>query len=156
MPSGGIDIDFDVDGEGAASIWEEPGEPTFTDGLWQGTCFEAFLAAEDHPGYIELNFTPAGLWAAYGFDDYRTGMRRLPEADLQPSAFRWSRAISIRTSAHLSVLPSCSAWRANFTAIVRAEDGTKSYWALAHPPEGPPDFHNPACFTATLPPPPAP
>jgi len=27
-----------------------------------------------------------------------------------------------------------------------------SYWALAHP-EGKPDFHDPACFAATLEPP---
>ena len=35
-------------------------------------------------------------------------------------------------------------------AVIEEKDGTKSYWALAHPsPE--PDFHNPGCFAARLP-----
>ncbi len=36
------------------------------------------------------------------------------------------------------------------SAVIQEVDGTKSYWALAHAP-GPPDFHNPDCFIATLP-----
>jgi hypothetical protein len=36
------------------------------------------------------------------------------------------------------------------TAVIEETDGTKSFWALAHAP-GPPDFHNPDCFIATLP-----
>jgi hypothetical protein len=39
------------------------------------------------------------------------------------------------------------------SAIIEEEDGTKSYWALAHPREGPPDFHHPSCFVLELPPP---
>jgi len=38
------------------------------------------------------------------------------------------------------------------SAVIEELDGTKSYWALAHPP-GAPDFHHPTCFAATLPPP---
>ena len=40
----------------------------------------------------------------------------------------------------------------NLTAVIEERDGTKSYWALNHPPDGPPDFHHPACFTLELPP----
>ena len=35
------------------------------------------------------------------------------------------------------------------SAVIEEQDGTKSYWALAHP-DGPPDFHDPACFAASL------
>lgn len=42
------------------------------------------------------------------------------------------------------------AWQMNLTAVIEANDGTKSYWALAHP-AGPPDFHNPDCFVARVP-----
>jgi len=35
------------------------------------------------------------------------------------------------------------------SAVIEEIDGTKSYWALAHPP-GKPDFHHPDCFTLTL------
>lgn len=36
------------------------------------------------------------------------------------------------------------------SAVIEETDGTKSYWALAHP-DGPPDFHDPACFVLELP-----
>lgn len=36
------------------------------------------------------------------------------------------------------------------SAVIEEMGGTKSYWALAHPP-GAPDFHHPTCFAATLP-----
>jgi hypothetical protein len=39
----------------------------------------------------------------------------------------------------------------SLTAVIEEQNGTKSYWALAHPP-GDPNFHHPACFMATLPP----
>ena len=40
-------------------------------------------------------------------------------------------------------------WDIGLTAVIEEEDGTKSYWALAHG-AGPPDFHNPACFDYCL------
>ena len=36
------------------------------------------------------------------------------------------------------------------SAIIEETDGTKSYWALAHPPGEEPDFHDPACFALEL------
>ena len=45
-----------------------------TDGLWQHTCFEAFVRAEGARNYLELNFSPSSEWAVYRFDDYRRGM----------------------------------------------------------------------------------
>jgi hypothetical protein len=44
------------------------------DGLWEHTCFEAFIAVPGVPGYYEFNFSPALAWAAYRFSDYRDGM----------------------------------------------------------------------------------
>ncbi len=41
--------------------------------------------------------------------------------------------------------------RLGLSAVIEETDGTKSYWALAHPAEGPPDFHHPDCFALTLP-----
>ena len=40
----------------------------------------------------------------------------------------------------------------NLAAVIEERDGTKSYWAIAHPPGDRPNFHHPACFAATLPP----
>jgi hypothetical protein len=44
------------------------------DALWQHTCFEAFVAPEDAPGYHEFNFSPSLDWAIYRFSAYREGM----------------------------------------------------------------------------------
>lgn len=41
-------------------------------------------------------------------------------------------------------------WDIGLSAVIEEIDGTKSYWALAHP-DGPPDFHDPTCFIARLP-----
>ena len=39
--------------------------------------------------------------------------------------------------------------RIALSAVIEEIDGTKSYWALRHPP-GPPDFHHRDCFALTL------
>lgn len=41
-------------------------------------------------------------------------------------------------------------WEAAISAVIEEADGTKSYWALRHPP-GKPDFHHPDCFALELP-----
>ena len=47
-------------------------------------------------------------------------------------------------------LPSDENWDLGLSAVLEERDGTKSYWALAHP-SGKPDFHHPDCFIARLP-----
>jgi hypothetical protein len=47
------------------------------DGLWQATCFEAFIQSGVGDSYLEFNFSPSSQWAAYRFDGYRLGMARL-------------------------------------------------------------------------------
>jgi hypothetical protein len=43
-------------------------------------------------------------------------------------------------------------WELGLAAVLEEKDGTKSYWALAHPGESEkPDFHDPVCFAAHLP-----
>jgi hypothetical protein len=34
--------------------------------------------------------------------------------------------------------------------VLEEQDGTKSYWAIAHPDPDKPDFHHPDCFAAQL------
>ena len=46
--------------------------------------------------------------------------------------------------------PTC-VWDLGLSAVLEEKDGTKSYWALAHPNADKPDFHDPACFAAHLP-----
>src|SRR5271166_4797877 len=51
-----------------------PGVGGRADALWKHTCFEAFVASADAPGYHEFNFSPSLDWAIYRFSSYREGM----------------------------------------------------------------------------------
>lgn len=115
-----------------------------TDGLWQRTCFEAFLSRGE--SYQELNFSPSGQWAAYRFHGYREGMR---EAEIEPPLIRSSAAAeSYELEASVS-LPDQAPGRLGLSAVIEEANGRKSYWALAHPP-GKADFHHPDSFAHRL------
>jgi len=120
------------------------------DGLWQTTCFEAFLKPKGGSAYVELNLSPSERWAAYDFADYRAGMSerefpREPDCTVRVgSTFAiFDAAIPV---ASLPVLP-CAL---GLSAVIEEDGGVLSYWALTHP-DGKPDFHHPTCFAVTLP-----
>lgn len=116
------------------------------DELWTTTCFELFVKPGAGEGYCEFNFSPSTAWAAYGFEGYRAGRSDLPTA--APRVER--TAEGVRATVDLSELPQ-GVWRVGLSAVIEEADGTKSFWALAHPP-GKPDFHHPDCFVLELPP----
>jgi hypothetical protein len=128
--------------------------PARTDGLWQSTCFEAFLRAPPDEAYSEFNFAPSKQWAAYRFDAYREGMRVADEIGaprLEVEAAGTS--LSVKASLDFTgapVLPESTVWRLGLSAVIEEANGRKSYWALAHP-AGRPDFHHADCFTLELP-----
>jgi hypothetical protein len=146
-------LSFLIDAEIDRLVVPEPGEQVRRDGLWQSTCFELFLRPVGGRSYFEFNMVPAGAWAAYRFENYRSGMA---EACLEP-ALPINAANRIATFEQNVVLDSNGhsalegELQIGLSAIIEARDGTKSYWALAHP-DGPPDFHHDACFAASLPP----
>jgi len=117
--------------------------PQRRDGLWKTTCFELFVRAEGNGSYQEFNFSPSHCWAAYSFTGYRDGMREL---SLEPPVIMTRRDVSgYSLSVEMELVePWTPATRIGLSAVIES-DGTKSYWALAHPP-GPPDFHHPDCF----------
>ena len=124
----------------------EPGEGKQTDELWQTTCFEAFVRPEGEPGYTEWNFAPSGDWAAYAFVATRRGMANAkvgapPYIRLEDNLTWWTLGATISVPVRRYAL--------GLSAVIQERDGTKSYWALAHPP-GAPDFHHDDCFAATL------
>ena len=121
------------------------------DELWKTTCFEVFLMPAGGKRYIEFNLSPSFRWAVYGFDAYRQGFRNVA------LAFEPEITITPETSGHFWLeaeidvsLVGSSETKMNLTAVIEETDGTKSYWALAHP-AGAPDFHNADCFVARLP-----
>ncbi|MDJ0611898.1 MAG: DOMON-like domain-containing protein [Kiloniellales bacterium] len=123
------------------------------DGLWQHTCFEAFLRAAPGGVYHEFNFAPSTLWAAYRFAGYRAGMRVAQEVEAPQLAVEArDGAFELRaelTLDRLPELPPDAPWQLGLSAVIEEVDGRLSYWALAHPP-GRPDFHHSDCFALEL------
>lgn len=125
----------------------EPTEPERTDDLWKATCFEAFLKDPESDAYREWNFAPSGQWAAYDFTSEREG-RTDPEVAaayirMEDNLTWWAVGATIAVDADVR-------WLLGLSAVLEETDGTKSYWALAHPNGDKPDFHHPASFTAHL------
>jgi len=138
---------YALQGDIAALALPQPGPPQRADGLWQHTCFEAFL--KWRPGaadYLEFNFAPSGAWAAYRFQAYREGMApaalAAPSIDLRSGADWLELAVRILFDA----CPAPDAEpRLALSAVIEEPAGRLSYWACAHPP-GKPDFHHPGNF----------
>jgi hypothetical protein len=146
--------------------WPAPRASAHTDGLWQHTCFEAFVKHGDARAYLELNFSPSSEWAIYGFDDYRAGMqprkpRHPPEiTTAQRGDALLEMGVSVDLDGLLAERTRADARRASpekadrlrlsVAAVLEDRRGALSYWALAHPSERP-DFHHPHSFVFWLP-----
>ena len=148
-PDDDVLLEFRVE-HGEAVNWPDWKTPARRDELWKTTCFEFFMCVVGDPGYFEFNFSPSGEWAAYRFDSYRAGMQLL-DLDCEPR-FLWEgrneRSVT-KVDLELNFLKP-GPLQIALSAVIEEVDGTKSYWALAHPP-GKPDFHHPDCFALTLP-----
>jgi hypothetical protein len=149
--SGGFWIEYSVGGADALFL-PPPRDPERADELWNSTCFELFARSKGSNAYVELNFSPSFQWTAYEFSAYRTGRRDVPTHNpeiciSEPSDPREWFFLAVEAMPDLGPEPLCF----GIAAIIEEIDGTKSYWALAHPPGDKPDFHDPACFTLELP-----
>lgn len=147
------------------------------DDLWRHTCFEAFVRVGDNKAYHEFNFAPAGDWNAYRFLDYRDGMSRehdveapAIETDIRQAPLGAEQAEGLRAAGmdprdrfdtpffmltaniemEQTLLPIDVPWHFGLSAVIEERNGTRSFWALKHPP-GAPDFHHPDCFDLQLP-----
>ena len=119
------------------------------DALWKHTCFEAFVAPADGPGYHEFNFSPSRDWAIYRFSAYREGMSpaevaRAPEISVRRADDGLELHSAVRL-AHIADLSDARHLRIALAAVIEDENGKLSYWGLRHPP-GKPDFHHPNGF----------
>ncbi|MGE3692763.1 MAG: GIY-YIG nuclease family protein [Novosphingobium sp.] len=141
-------LNYEV-GPAACLDHSKPMDRQRADGLWQSTCFELFARKQGSAAYREFNFSPSSRWAAYRFNDYRDGMRNLAVQEIpQISALDIGDMFELTVALSPRAIADCDAL--GLSAVIEEVDGTKSYWALAHPP-GKPDFHHPACFALTLP-----
>ena len=132
--------------------------PTRTDGLWQHTCFEAFVGTEGNSAYREFNFAPSADWAAYLFSDERVrDVAAETAASLAPPRIVTSRSrgadvFTLGAEVPAGWLPDAAerSWSLGLSAVIESADGRLSYWALHHPAPRP-DFHQRAGWAAYLP-----
>jgi hypothetical protein len=125
--------------------------PARKDGLWEGTCFEFFIAKRDSEAYREFNISPSGDWNVYCFTSYRQGMREEPAFSSFPCSIG-GRPGSLRLSLELDLRKVGAAETdldIGVSAVVSSLDGIKTYWALAHPGSRP-DFHRRDCFVLKI------
>jgi hypothetical protein len=127
-----------------------PADPVRTNELWQTTCFEMFVRVPSASSYGEYNLSVSSQWAAYRFDAYRDGMTdmvvdKAPDIGVDASESH----IALEAIIDLPAPWDVGGVEIALSAVIEQTDGTKSYWALAHPP-GAPDFHHPDCFALTL------
>ncbi|WP_221230437.1 DOMON-like domain-containing protein [Brevundimonas variabilis] len=134
---------YAVEGEVDHLLWPEGAEPVRTDNLWATTCFEAFVETPD--GYVEFNLSPSGAWASYAFDGYRQGMRPADQTAIVAGLDGAENQVALEATIELPAM----AHRLGLSAVIEAEGGAKTYWALAHPSERP-DFHHTESFAVTL------
>ena len=123
------------------------------DGLWQHTCFELFVAAADTPDYREFNFAPSGDWASYAFSDYRERDPTVPSIGAPQISLNWSGdSLELNVVLAPALLPNVTkgTLKLGLSAVIKATDGSTSFWALRHP-GGTPDFHLRDSFTLSLP-----
>jgi hypothetical protein len=144
----GLAITYLLEGELSRLCLPAQRAPSRVDGLWQHTCFEAFVSAKGAPAYREFNFAPSGQWAAYAFESYRDGAPLSPDSNPQIKM----RVLGNRLEVDALVRPEClpptqknTRLLLGLSAVIEEEDDVLSYWALKHPP-GRPDFHHAGAF----------
>jgi hypothetical protein len=152
-PDNGLRLRYFLDGDVARIALPPRAEPRQVDGLWQHTCFEAFVGGQGSRVYCEFNFSPSTEWAAYGFSGYRSGMAPLqytrpPRVLVSVAADRVALEAIIPLEA-LLVLPGEGPLLVGLAAVIEERDGKRSFWALAHRAERP-DFHSPAGFVLEI------
>jgi hypothetical protein len=152
QPQGDLHLSYDLIGDLAQLRIPVQQTPAAVDGLWEHTCFEVFVAVEGEAGYHEFNFSPSGQWAAYAFSDYRVRsawmVSQMPIISIvQTNGHLLLEAVIAAADLPLNI--SGKLFQLGLTAVIEANDGSHSYWALHHRLARP-DFHDRAGFILSL------
>jgi hypothetical protein len=152
-PDALLSIAFGLDADLRRLRIPPAGAACLTHGLWQHTCFEAFIALNGTRAYHEFNFAPSREWALYAFQSYRESAP-LPDGTLTPevNVRRLADRLELDAVVHLdslSALHPTSPLRLALSAVIEEDSGRLSYWALRHP-AGKPDFHHTDAFALTV------
>lgn len=160
LPGEGWRVRYELRGDLAALLIPEPVTPGPADGLWQHTCFEAFVAERGATGYQELNFSPSGQWANYLFSAERVRDTRAESSEAWQSApapsvtwHRVSDAFVLEARIPAAALRSSGCGQTldiGLTAVIESRGYPSTYWALRHPTPKP-DFHHRQGFALQVP-----
>jgi hypothetical protein len=149
LPTGALRLIYELTGDLAGISIPGSQSASRADGLWQHTCFEAFIRTADSNAYREFNFSPSGQWQAYAFTGYRVGGLLEPATDPAIKCGDESNRLTLQATLPSADLPTSARLQIGLSAVIEARDGTISYWALNHAP-GKPDFHHPDTFALDL------
>lgn len=148
----GLNIQYQLYGQLTLLLIPAPQPAMASDGLSEHTCFEVFIAVEGEPGYYEFNFSPSGQWAAYAFSDYRSPSKWKISHKPYIHVTSTKNYLSLEVTIPRVDLPSNftgKPFQLGLSAVLEADDGSRSFWALQHP-TGRPDFHHRAGFACIL------
>lgn len=109
--------------------------PSRRKGLWEETCFELFAGSTGTDRYWEFNLSPSGHWNVFRFESYRQGMQEEQAFSSLPfSVSRHQDLLRISLQIDLGrIMPSDRPVRLGISAVLKAMNGTLSFWALIHP-----------------------
>jgi hypothetical protein len=142
-PNSGLHLCYELTADLSRLFIPEPSPPHMTDGLWQHTCFEAFIAVADDSRYHEFNFCPSSQWAAYAFDGYRVPRQWKARHSPDIQTHRTDTLLKLEADISAVDLPPNERnrpYRLGLTAVIETVDENRSYWALYHSGSTP-DFH---------------
>ena len=152
QPQGDLYLSYELTGDLAQICIPTPQPCIATDGLWEHSCFEVFVTVEGNAGYHEFNFSPSGQWAAYAFNNYRVRSSWMASQTPAISVAQANGHLLLEAVIAAADLPQNIAGKPlqlGLAAVIEADDGSRSYWALHHP-EAHPDFHHRAGFILSL------
>jgi hypothetical protein len=138
-----LHLQYEVTGELSALNIPARQAPCAVDGLWQQTCFEAFIAVNGEERYYEFNFSPSSAWAAYAFSAYRKRsawtIKKAPI--IKCTQTKASLVMDVLIAAvDLPLKRAEQSFQLGLTAVIETNEGELSYWALQHS-DSEPDFH---------------
>ncbi|HVM95364.1 MAG TPA: DOMON-like domain-containing protein [Candidatus Acidoferrales bacterium] len=140
-----LSISFQLDAAMDCIRVPKPTAPRMTIGLWEHTCFEAFVTVPGSPAYRELNLSPSSEWAVFAFQSYRE-IAPFPENLTAPeiTLHRGDNSLQLEATVNLDELSPAfeqAELHVGLSAVIEDVEGSLSYWALRHPAAYA-DFHH--------------
>jgi hypothetical protein len=147
-----LSLQYRVSGDIGKLVFSLPeGRAHRRHGLWQRSCFEAFLGTRGAAQYWEVNLAPCGDWNVYAFSGYREGMVEETAIGSLPFSFHVGDD-EIWLDLQLDLRPLfCprQVIEVGISAVMEHRDGANSLWALRH--QGlVADFHHRSGFLLAL------